>query len=150
MFSDGSIMVSIGKISPLKKKLIEVTKKSLYLGISICKPNIKISEIGKIIENYVKKEGFFICKEFCGHGIGSSIHMLPIVKHYNNNDDLILKKGMTFTIEPIVLVKSYKKLFVLSDNWSVFCPDNLSAQFEHTIMITDNGCEILTKYIKFK
>ena len=143
-----SIMVSIGKINPLKKKLIEVTKKSLYLGISICKPNIKISEIGKIIENYVKKEGFFICKEFCGHGIGSSIHMLPIVKHYNNNDDLILKKGMTFTIEPIVLVKSYKKLFVLSDNWSVFCPDNLSAQFEHTIMITDNGCEILTKYNK--
>jgi len=145
MFSDGSIMVSLGKISPLKKKLIEVTKKSLYLGISICKPNIKISEIGKIIENYVKKEGFFICKEFCGHGIGKSIHMLPVIKHYNNNDDLILKKGMTFTIEPIIFVNSYKKLFILSDNWSVFCPGNLSAQFEHTIMITDNGCEILTK-----
>ena len=145
MFSDGSIMVSIGKISPIKKKLIEVTKKSLELGISICKPNIKISEIGKIIENYVKKEGFYICKEFSGHGIGKSIHMLPIVKHYNNNDDLILKKGMTFTIEPIVLVKPYKQLFILDDKWSVYCPENLSAQFEHTIMITDNGFEILTK-----
>lgn len=88
----------------------------------------------------------FIIKEFCGHGIGKEIHMQPNIYHYKGPipDNYILKEGMVFTIEPIICLNKYQNLYLLPDKWSIISPNNPSSQFEHTVMITKNGCEILT------
>lgn len=147
MHSDTSAMVVIGKVHPKIKRLINIAQKALYVGISQCKPGNALSCIGKSIENYVLKQKVHIVKEFCGHGIGEEIHMLPIIHHYfkKNDDNIIMKEGMIFSIEPIICLNPNYRLILLNDKWTIFSPNNPSAQFEHTILITKKGYEILTK-----
>ncbi|WP_075431845.1 type I methionyl aminopeptidase [Buchnera aphidicola] len=144
-YSDASKMFFVGKVNQKKKKICEIAKKSLYIALKNIKPGIPISIIGKSIQNYVQKSRFSIVKEYCGHGIGKNFHELPQVLHYENSDhDTILKPGMTFTIEPMINEKS-SDVYCCSDGWTVKTKDNgLSAQYEHTILVTDTGCEIFT------
>lgn len=144
-YSDASKMFLVGKVKKNHKKLCDVTKKSLYLAISFIKPGLNLSKIGEVIENYVKKHNFSVVREYCGHGIGKSFHEFPQVLHYkNNNFGCILKKGMVFTIEPMVNEKK-STVYCLNDGWTVKTKDgSFSAQYEHTITVTENGCEILT------
>ncbi|WP_343192337.1 type I methionyl aminopeptidase [Buchnera aphidicola (Formosaphis micheliae)] len=144
-YSDTSKMFILGKPSILGQRLCNVAQKSLYLALQIIKPGIPINKIGQTIESYVNKENFSVVKEYCGHGIGKNFHEDPQILHYINNDqNIILKPGMIFTVEPMInagkpLVKCMK------DGWTVKTKDrSLSAQYEHTILVTKNGCEILT------
>jgi methionyl aminopeptidase len=141
---DTSAMVMIGGVHPDIQNLIKITRNAMYKGISICKPGEKIAKIGETIEEYVKSFGYTVCTEFIGHGVGKYMHMQPMVSHVRNKSDYIMEPGMAFTIEPIVMMYPYKQLYMWEDKWSIVCPNNPSAQWEHTILITDNGYEILT------
>lgn len=145
-YTDSSAMFNVGKISNIHNRLCKITQNSLYKVFLYLKPNIKISVIGEIIENYIKKYNFSIVKEYCGHGIGKNFHELPYIIHYKHNSPTIfLKKGMSFTIEPIINEKSSKIKKNPKDGWTIKTYDGgYSAQFEHTVLITDTGCEILT------
>lgn len=147
MHTDTSAMATVGEASPEKKRLISVAQKALYRGIKVCKPGNKISMIGEAIEKYVRENDMYVVKEFCGHGIGTGIHMNPIIRHfkpYPFEKDITMKKGMVFTIEPIVSLYS-PKLELLKDGWTVLSRKNPSALFEHTVLINDTSYEILTK-----
>jgi methionyl aminopeptidase len=141
---DTSAMVMIGDVHPDIKQMIEVTRNAMYMGINICKPGERIAKIGETIEEYVKYHGFTVCTEFIGHGVGKFMHMQPMVSHVRNHSKYIMEPGMAFTIEPIVMMYPYKELYMWEDGWSIVCPDNPSAQWEHTILITEKGHEILT------
>jgi methionyl aminopeptidase len=141
---DTSAMVIVEDTHEDIKELIAVTRQAMYNAIAICKPGEKISNIGKVIEEYVKSHGFTVCSEYCGHGVGKYMHMQPMVSHAKNKSNFIMEPGMAFTIEPIVMMYPYKELTMWEDNWSVVCPYNPSAQWEHIIYITEKGYEILT------
>jgi len=142
---DTSGMATVGNTHEDIKKLIRVTRECMYKAINMCKPGVKISKIGEIIEEHASKFSYTVCNEFCGHGVGKELHMKPLVRHNNNdfNDD-IMEPGMAFTIEPIILMHKYEELYMWEDNWTIIAPNNPSAQWEHTILITENGHEILT------
>lgn len=127
------------------KKVTEIARKALELGISVVKPGATLGDIGHIIQQYVESEKCTVVREYCGHGIGRVFHEEPQIVHYGKlGEGMKLKKGMVFTIEPMV---NYGKagVKVLSDDWTVVTRDkSLSAQFEHTMTVTDNGVEILT------
>ncbi|MDE5285513.1 MAG: type I methionyl aminopeptidase, partial [Buchnera aphidicola] len=142
---DTSKMFCVGKVSILAKRLCQITQESLYRALRIIKPGIKIYKIGETIQNYVENENFSVVKEYCGHGIGRNFHELPHILHYKNeNNNTILSEGMIFTVEPMINAgKSSVKC--MKDNWTVKTKDrSLSAQYEHTILVTKNGCDILT------
>ncbi|WP_343153075.1 type I methionyl aminopeptidase [Buchnera aphidicola] len=143
--ADASKMFFVGTPTILGKRLCYVTKKSLDLAIKIVKPEICINKIGKIIQSYVEKKDFSIVKDYCGHGIGKKFHEDPQILHYyNKNYKFLLKENMTFTIEPMVNAGS-PNIKLMKDGWTVKTKDrNLSAQYEHTILVTNKGCEILT------
>lgn len=142
---DTSKMFIVGKTNIIAKKLCDTAKESLNLAINIIKPGIRLYKIGKIIQNYVEKKNFSIVREYCGHGIGKHFHESPQILHYKADDGgIILKEGMTITIEPMINIGNYQT-YVAQDGWTVKTKDNsLSAQYEHTIAVTANGCEILT------
>ncbi|WP_343153907.1 type I methionyl aminopeptidase [Buchnera aphidicola (Mindarus keteleerifoliae)] len=143
--ADTSKMFLVGKPTILGKRLCYVAKKSLDLAIKIIKPNISINEIGKVIQNYVEKKDFSIVQEYCGHGIGQKFHEDPQILHYyNENNKFLLKENMTFTIEPMINAGSHE-IKLMRDGWTVKTKDrSLSAQYEHTILVTKKGSEILT------
>lgn len=143
--SDTSKMFIVGKSTILGKRLCKVAKNSLYLAISIIKPGIRLNTIGNVIQKYVEKENFSVVKKYCGHGIGKNFHENPQILHYANNDQrIILKTGMTFTIEPMINV-GHHNVSLMKDGWTVKTKDNsLSAQYEHTVAVTENGFEVLT------
>jgi|UniRef100_A0A2S2QB94 methionyl aminopeptidase len=144
-FGDASKMFTVGKCSKIAKKLCKVTLKALYSTIKIIKPGIKIEKIGKNIEKIAKKNDFSVVREYCGHGIGKKFHEEPYVLHYNKKgQNIFLKEGMVFTIEPMINAgKRY--VFCEKNKWVVKTQDNsLSAQYEHTVLITKDGCEVLT------
>ncbi|WP_343192758.1 type I methionyl aminopeptidase [Buchnera aphidicola (Taiwanaphis decaspermi)] len=145
-YSDTSKMFFVGKPSILSKRLCYVAKKSLYLAIKVIKPEIKLYKIGETIQKYVEKKGFSVVRDYCGHGIGRYFHEEPQILHYKSNkNNLIIKKNMVFTIEPMINAGS-KSVKCMKDGWTVKTKDrSLSAQYEHTVLITKNGCEILTK-----
>lgn len=145
-YGDVSSMFSVGKISPKAKHLMTVTKTCLNEAIKIVKPNIKINEIGKCIANIAHKNHFGVVEEFCGHGIGHDFHLDPNVLHFSYpKNDLILEKGMVFTIEPMINAGK-KEIKMLQNGWTAVTKDfSLSAQYEHTIGVTDTGCIIFTK-----
>jgi len=127
------------------KKVTEIARKALELGISVVKPGTTLGDFGHIIQDYVEGEKCSVVREYCGHGIGRIFHEDPQVLHYGKpGTGMKLKKGMVFTIEPMVnFGKPNVKL--LSDKWTVVTRDkSLSAQFEHTLAVTNNGVEILT------
>ena len=146
---DTSRMYTVGDISVKSKKLINVTYESLNKAIKILKPGKRIGDIGHEIQSYVEKNGFSVVRDFCGHGIGTNFHQEPNILHYGSKDTGDeLKPGMTFTIEPMINAGKYQTK-VLNDGWTAVTKDKtLSAQFEHTIGITENGYEIFTESAK--
>ena len=135
----------VGNVDKKGKKLVEKTYNSLMKAIDICKPGVKISEIGNVIGEYIEQEGFSVVKNYIGHGIGKLFHTLPSVLHYKkNNAHGIMKPGNIFTIEPMINEGTYKNVKWL-DDWTVVTEDGKrSAQFEHTLLITEDGVEVLT------
>ena len=142
---DTSKMFFIGKASVKAKNVIQIAHDCLFLGIEMVKPGIHLGDIGHAIQTYAEKNRCSIVREYCGHGIGKVFHEEPQVLHYGEpGTGSVLKAGMTFTIEPMVNVgKRHVKL--LPDEWTVVTKDHsLSAQWEHTLLVTDDGVEILT------
>ena len=146
---DTSRMFSIGDISVKGKNLIDTTYESMMNGIKILKPGIKVGDIGYEIQSYVEAKGFSVVRDFCGHGISNTFHEEPNILHYGKkNTGKELTPGMTFTIEPMINVGKYDSK-LLNDGWTAVTKDkSLSAQFEHTLGITENGYEIFTESVK--
>ena len=147
-YGDTSRMYSIGKISVKAQNLIDATYESLMKSIKILKPGIKLGDIGHEIQTYVETKGFSVVRDFCGHGIGDNFHQPPNILHYGRkNTGAELRPGMTFTIEPMINSGKYE-VKVLDDGWTAVSKDkSLSAQFEHTVGIKDNGYEIFTESV---
>jgi len=145
--ADASRTFAIGEVDAETKLLIKRAKEALDRGIKAVKPGKFLYEVGKIIEGYIKKFGYSIVRDYGGHGIGQEFHEDPFVYHYQTSENKIqLKPGMTFTIEPMVNLGDSEITLSKEDNWTVRTKDSsLSAQFEHTILVTDSGVEILTK-----
>ena len=147
-YGDTSRMYSIGKISVKAQNLIDATYESLMKSIKILKPGLKLGDIGHEIQNYVEARGFSVVRDFCGHGIGDNFHEPPNILHYGKkNTGTELRPGMTFTIEPMINSGKYE-VKILDDGWTAVSKDkSLSAQFEHTVGIKDNGYEIFTESV---
>ena len=148
-YGDTSRMYSIGKISVKAQNLIDATYESLMRSIKILKPGVKLGDIGNEIQTYVEAKGFSVVRDFCGHGIGDKFHEPPNILHYGKkNTGAELKPGMTFTIEPMINSGKFE-VKILEDGWTAVTKDkSLSAQFEHTVGIKDNGYEIFTESAK--
>ncbi|AUP76982.1 type I methionyl aminopeptidase [Enterobacter sp. EA-1] len=118
---------------------------SLYLALRMVKPGIRLRTLGAAIQKFVEAQGFSVVREYCGHGIGRGFHEEPQVLHYDADDGgVVLQAGMTFTVEPMVNAGDYR-IRTMKDGWTVKTKDrSLSAQYEHTIVVTETGCEILT------
>ena len=134
-----------GETSILADRLCKVAQEAMYRGIETVKPGSTIGDIGHVIQQYVESERFGVVREYCGHGIGTVFHDEPQVLHYGQgNSGMILEEGMTFTIEPMVNGGDWKTK-LLGDKWTVVTKDHsLSAQYEHTLLVTKTGVEILT------
>ena len=145
---DTSKMFIVGKASVKALKICNVARDSMMLGIEKVKPGIHLGEIGKVIGTYVHSKNCSVVKDYCGHGIGEVFHELPQVIHYDDgkiSQSPVLEPGMTFTIEPMVNLGGYEVITSRIDGWTVTTKDrSLSAQTEHTILVTENGYEILT------
>ena len=148
-YGDTSRMYTVGKISVKAQNLINATYESLMKAIKILKPGIKLGDIGNEIQTYVESKGFSVVRDFCGHGIGDKFHEPPNILHYGTkNSGNEIKPGMTFTIEPMINAGKFD-VKVLEDGWTAVSKDkSLSAQFEHTVGIKDNGYEIFTESVK--
>jgi len=142
---DTSRMFYVGDVSVKAKKLVETTYKAMMEAIEILNKNIHLGDIGSSIQNYVEKNGFSVVRDFCGHGIGKKFHKEPNILHYGKKGTgEKLKVGMIFTIEPMINEGEYKTK-LLNDGWTAATKDKkLSAQFEHTVGITNDGYEIFT------
>jgi len=142
---DTSRMFYVGNVSVKSKKLIDVTYNSMMKAINILNKNITLGDIGSTIQNYVESEGFSVVRDFCGHGIGKVFHKEPNILHYGKKGTgPKLKPGMIFTIEPMINEGNYHTK-MLNDGWTAVSKDKkISAQFEHTIGITEEGYEIFT------
>jgi methionyl aminopeptidase len=142
---DTSKMFVVGKPSILAERLIRVTQESLYKAIKLIKPGIRLGDIGHVIQQYAESHNYTIVREYCGHGIGANFHEDPQVVHYGKpNTGEILEEGMCFTIEPMINA-GQRQSKVLPDKWTVVTKDrSLSAQWEHTLLVTKDGVEILT------
>jgi methionyl aminopeptidase len=143
--ADSAFTYAVGEISSEAKQLLDVTEKALYIGIEEAKPGNYVSNIGHAIETFIKPYGYGIVETFTGHGIGKELHEAPQVLNYGpKNQGPILKPGMTICIEPMVNLGT-KDVQVLKDGWTVVTKDKrLSAHFEHMVLITEAGCEIMT------
>jgi len=142
---DTSKMFVIGKPSILAQRAIKTSHDALWKGIEMVKPGTRLGDIGHTIQRHVEANNCSVVREYCGHGIGASFHEDPQVLHYGTPDTgLVLEQGMTFTIEPMVNTGK-RQVKLLKDNWTVVTKDHsLSAQWEHTILVTENGYEVLT------
>ncbi len=142
---DTSKMFCLGKVTPFAERLITITREALFLGIEQIKPGNHFGDIGYAIQNYAHKHRYSVVQEFCGHGVGKKFHEPPHVMHYGKRGTgEQFKPGMIFTIEPMLNIgKRHTK--ILGDGWTAITKDrSLSAQWEHTILVTETGYEILT------
>ena len=148
-YGDTSRMFVLGEVSVKANNLIEATYNSMMNAIKILKPGVKLGDIGNEIQSYVENKGFSVVRDFCGHGISTIFHEPPNILHYGKkNTGLELGPGMTFTIEPMINSGKYD-IKVLDDGWTAVTRDkSLSAQFEHTVGIKENGYEIFTESAK--
>ena len=148
-YGDTSRMFGIGKTSVKLNNLINATYESMMSAIRILKPGIKLGDIGYEIQSYVEEKGFSVVRDFCGHGISTTFHESPNILHYGKkNTGMELRSGMTFTIEPMINEGKFATK-MLNDGWTAVTKDkSLSAQFEHTVGITENGYEIFTESAK--
>lgn len=142
---DTSEMFTVGKTKILAQRLIDVTQQCLYRGIEMVKPGVRLGDIGHAIETLAHKNNFSVVHEYCGHGIGRVFHEDPQVLHYGRpGTGPEIKEGMCFTIEPMINAGK-RHISQLPDNWTVVTKDrSLSAQFEHTLLVTATGCDVLT------
>ncbi len=142
---DTSKTFEIGEVSVKAKKLVKTTHDAMMKAIEIVKEDIHLGDIGATIQNHVEAEGFSVVKDFCGHGIGKLFHKEPNILHYGKKGSgEKIKTGMIFTIEPMINLGRFETK-TLKDGWTAVTKDkSLSAQFEHTIGVTKNGCEIFT------
>jgi len=143
---DTSRTFNVGEVSVKAKKLIKATYESMMKAINIVKDGVYLGDIGSVIQTHVEAEGFSVVQDFCGHGIGKTFHKEPNILHYGEKGTgEKLKTGMIFTIEPMINSGKYETK-TLNDGWTAVTKDkSLSAQFEHTIGVTKNGCEIFTQ-----
>jgi methionyl aminopeptidase len=142
---DTSKMFFVGKPSIAAKRVSDIAQKALYLGIEKVKPGAYLGDIGHVIQTFAESQHCSVVREYCGHGIGESFHEKPQVVHYGKpNTGELIKEGMTFTIEPMINVGK-RHVKQLPDKWTVVTKDHsLSAQWEHTLLVTKTGVEILT------
>ena len=142
---DTSLMICVGKPKIIAQRLIDAAREAMICGIKTVKPGATLGDIGHAVQKSAEAKRFSVVREYCGHGIGRVFHEEPQVLHYGKpGTGLVLKPGMTFTIEPMINAgKRYSKL--LPDGWTVVTKDHsLSAQWEHTILVTEDGYEVLT------
>ena len=142
---DTSRTFEIGEVSIKAKKLVQTTYDAMMKAIKIIKEDVFLGDIGAVIQNYVEAEGFSVVQDFCGHGIGQQFHKEPNVLHYGKEGTgEKIKAGMIFTVEPMINLGKYETK-TLNDGWTAVTKDkSLSAQFEHTVGVTKEGCEIFT------
>jgi len=142
---DTSKMFCVGKVAPHAQRLVDVTREAMFLGIEQVKPGITLGDIGHAIQTHAEKNRYSVVREFCGHGIGKNFHEDPHVMHFGNpGEGMVIEAGMIFTIEPMLNIGK-RHMKVLKDGWTAVTKDrSLSAQWEHTILVTDTGHEILT------
>jgi len=147
-FGDSAKTFGVGTIGGEAKKLLEITEKSLYLGIAEAKAGQNLFDIGHAVQNFVESHGYSVVREFVGHGIGKSLHEDPQVPNFGvRGKGMVLKPGMVIAIEPMINAGK-PDVRVLADGWTAVTVDKrLSAHFEHTVAITENGTEILTKIV---
>ncbi len=145
-FCDAAVTLAIGEVDSGKKKLIEVTRKSLAEGIRQAQPNNHLSDISYAIQNYAEKNGFAVVRQFVGHGIGKNLHEEPEIPNFGRpHQGPLLKSGMVLAIEPMINMGTWESQ-ILDDGWTAVTKDKLpSAHFEHTVAVTENGPEVLTK-----
>jgi methionyl aminopeptidase len=146
-FGDLSRMVLIGEVSSEKRLVAEVSFECLNRAIAICGPDVPLSAIGEAIESYATSRGCSVVNQFVGHGVGLAFHEAPEVPHHYNNNQMPMTAGMTFTIEPMINAGVREGIVDPVDGWTVRTKDGKpSAQWEHTLLITESGCEVLTKW----
>jgi len=144
---DSSIMVQVGEVATHARRLIEVTQECLYKAIAVVKPGATLGDIGHVIQQHAEQNYYSVVREYCGHGIGKVFHEDPQVLHYGRKGaGMALEPGMTFTIEPMINAGRRHTRLNKLDGWTVTTRDGrLSAQWEHTVCVTEDGCEILTR-----
>ena len=144
-FGDCSAMVTIGEVSVESQKVVDVSKECLNRAIALCKPDTLICELGDVITDYATSQGCSVVHQFVGHGCGLAFHEEPQIPHCRNNIKIPLAEGMTFTIEPMINAGVAETIIDPQDHWTARTVDGKpSAQWEHLIVITDTGCEVLT------
>lgn len=146
-YGDSSKMFCIGEVLPFAKRLVDVTQECLYAGIQIVRPGTTLGDIGFSIQSLAQKHGYSVVREYCGHGIGNKMHEDPQVVHYGRaGTGEVLKPGMTFTIEPMINQGRADLKHLEKDGWRIAITKDkkLSAQWEHTLLVTPDGVEVLT------
>ena len=144
-FGDTSKMYTVGDVAPHAQRLIDISQECLYKAIDMVRPGIRLGDIGHVIQTHAEANYYSVVRDFCGHGIGMEFHEEPQVLHYGKPDTgLVLEEGMTFTIEPMINAGKYSTK-MKSDGWTVETRDGrLSSQWEHTMVVTSTGVEVLT------
>ena len=144
-YGDTSKMYIVGDVAPHAQRLIDISQECLYKAIDMVRPGIRLGDIGHVIQTYAEANYYSVVRDYCGHGIGMEFHEEPQVLHYGKPDTgLVLEEGMTFTIEPMVNAGKYSTK-IKSDGWTVETRDGrLSSQWEHTMVVTSTGVEVLT------
>ena len=144
---DTSKMFLVGEVAPHARRLVRITQECLYRGIDIVRPGTRLGDIGHAIQTHAEANHYAVVREYCGHGIGLGFHEEPQVLHYGRpGTGLVLEEGMTFTIEPMLNAGSRHTRLNKADGWTVTTKDRrLSAQWEHTLAVTADGCEVLTR-----
>jgi len=142
---DTSRMFAVGEATPQARRLIQITYEAMWIGIAQVKPGARLGDIGHAIQQFAENSGYSVVREFCGHGIGLNFHEDPQVLHYGKaGTGLVLEPGMTFTIEPMINA-GRRDIRQMPDGWTITTKDrSLSAQWEHTVLVTDSGYEVLT------
>lgn len=145
-YADASRMFVIGNTTPLKQKLVDVAKECLEIGINTVKPYCFVGDVGYEIAKHAHKNGFSVVRDLCGHGVGNAFHEEPDIEHYGKRGHgMLLVPGMVFTIEPMVNMGDWRVFVDEEDGWTVVSEDELpSAQWEHTLLLKEDGVEILT------
>jgi|TARA_B110000977_G_scaffold36611_1_gene49137 methionyl aminopeptidase len=144
-YGDTSKMYVVGDVAPHAQRLIDISQECLYKAIDMVKPGVRLGDIGHVIQTHAEANYYSVVRDYCGHGIGMEFHEEPQVLHYGKPDTgLVLEEGMTFTIEPMVNAGKYSTK-IKSDGWTVETRDGrLSSQWEHTMVVTSTGVEVLT------
>ena len=145
--SDAAITLGVGKVSDEAQRLMDVTKKSLYKAIGLVKPGVRLGDIGHAVETYAEQQGMGVVRDYCGHGIGRTMHEEPSIPNFGRaGTGPVLQAGMVLAIEPMLTAGTWR-VRQLSDGWTVVTRDgSYAAHFEHTVAVTANGSEIFTAF----